>query len=242
MHNGDQPPAHDEEPIGHGGARLKNPSVTGARAHAIRMPSPLPSPMALSPAVPSRSSFIKRTSSSGSPSRDASALLHAVKQADALARESSRSPTPTATPALSMSSSVTRSNDGTVFQDDQSRHNGPVDDAYVTDEHDDGLGLPRVPPTSEQQSETRHTEFGHCWNDAYRLTATHPLGEPVVRHPELDPPYYILLSTYMSYMLLIVIGHVRDFFGKRAKSPEYRHLMAHDVSLHVPAQSRVRSS
>jgi len=44
----------------------------------------------------------------------------------------------------------------------------------------------------------------------------------------VDPPYYILLSTYLSYLLLIVVGHMRDFFGKRFRASSYKHLVAHD--------------
>lgn len=32
---------------------------------------------------------------------------------------------------------------------------------------------------------------------------------------EDEPPYFILLTTYISYLFLIMLGHVRDFFGKR---------------------------
>lgn len=103
-------------------------------------------------------------------------------------------------------------------------HVGPAED------NADGLGFPLHPPTSEQTFSTVHTEFGHCANEAYRHTSAHPRGTPVKGHVELDPPYYVLLSTYVSYMLLIVIGHIRDFFGKRSKSAEYRHLMPHNVS------------
>lgn len=39
-----------------------------------------------------------------------------------------------------------------------------------------------------------------------------------------------------TFLLLICIGHMRDFFGKRFRSLAYRHLMAHNVSLeHVGA-------
>ena len=39
-----------------------------------------------------------------------------------------------------------------------------------------------------------------------------------------EPPYYYLLTTYISYLILIAFGHVRDFFGKRFKEQNYRHL------------------
>jgi serine palmitoyltransferase len=44
--------------------------------------------------------------------------------------------------------------------------------------------------------------------------------EPV----EDEPPYYFLLTTYLSYLILIIFGHVRDFFGKRFREAHYRHL------------------
>jgi hypothetical protein len=48
---------------------------------------------------------------------------------------------------------------------------------------------------------------------------------------EQDPPYYILLSTYISYLILIVLGHVRDFVGKRLSPASYKHLMPRGVSV-----------
>ena len=47
--------------------------------------------------------------------------------------------------------------------------------------------------------------------------------------PILDePPYYFLITTYISYLILIIFGHVRDFFGKRFKQENYRHLQERD--------------
>ena len=41
-----------------------------------------------------------------------------------------------------------------------------------------------------------------------------------------EPPYYYLLTTYISYLILIIFGHVRDFFGKRFRQERYSHLKA----------------
>jgi serine palmitoyltransferase len=47
--------------------------------------------------------------------------------------------------------------------------------------------------------------------------------------PILDePPYYFLITTYISYLILIIFGHVRDFFGKRFKQDNYKHLRERD--------------
>jgi serine palmitoyltransferase len=102
-------------------------------------------------------------------------------------------------------------------------------DQYDYD-NSDGLVLPPNPPTSEQVFTTAHTEFGHCANEKYRHLSQHPAGAPVKPVEEQEPPYYILLSTYISYLILICIGHVRDFVGKRLNPSSYKHLMPHDVS------------
>ena len=43
-----------------------------------------------------------------------------------------------------------------------------------------------------------------------------------------EPPYYYLLTTYISYLILIIFGHVRDFFGKRFRKEKYRHLQSNN--------------
>ena len=94
----------------------------------------------------------------------------------------------------------------------------------------DGLLYPSHPPTSEQVFTTVHTEFGHCANEQYRTVSQHKPGTLPVLHVDQDPPYYILLSTYISYLILICLGHVRDFVGKRFHPSSYHHLMPRDVS------------
>lgn len=170
--------------------------------------------MALSPPSPTPSIFKKKSNNSLPPMASATSYLSAVSEADARAR--SHGNTPTSTPALSLSSSITTSSEDAVL--DELEDNG------------DGLIHPRQPPTSEQVFTTVHTEFGHCANESYRFTSKHDCTAPVQGHVELDPPYYILLTTYLSYLLLICIGHMRDFFGKRFRPSSYRHLVPHYVS------------
>ncbi|TDL20645.1 serine palmitoyltransferase 2 [Rickenella mellea] len=106
-------------------------------------------------------------------------------------------------------------------------------DSSSLDSNEDGDSsdeLTQPPPTStsEKAYGTLHSEFGHCLNQEYRRTSRHTLGSPVKTAEEHDPPYYILLSTYVSYLFLICIGHMRDFFGKRLTATNYIHLMSHD--------------
>ena len=189
-------------------------SIAPAVPERAEMPS-RPSPIAFSSASPTQSIFKKKKSLSGLST--ATSYLSAVSEADARAR--AHGSTPVSTPALSLSSSITSSSEDTVLNED----NGALD-------FTDGLSYPKVPPTSEQVFTTVHSEFGHCANGEYRYTSQHRAGTAYKSIPEQDPPYYILLTTYISYIMVICLGHVRDFFGKRFRSANYRHLMPRNVS------------
>ncbi|TGO28301.1 hypothetical protein BPAE_0029g00290 [Botrytis paeoniae] len=70
----------------------------------------------------------------------------------------------------------------------------------------------------------RDAQFGPLNHPSHKYVSQHHgvLEDPV----EDEPPYYYLLTTYISYLVLIIFGHVRDFFGKRFKPEAYRHLTA----------------
>lgn len=80
------------------------------------------------------------------------------------------------------------------------------------------------PPSSEevQQKKRFDAQFGPLLDPSHRHVSQHH-GEPL-RAPVIDePPYYFVLTTYISYLLLILLGHTRDFFGKRfSKKPMYK--------------------
>ncbi|TAQ87416.1 hypothetical protein B7494_g4235 [Chlorociboria aeruginascens] len=80
------------------------------------------------------------------------------------------------------------------------------------------------PSVAEAKRQARvDAQFGPLGNQSHRYVSKHLGGELV--DPVLDePPYYYLLTTYISYLILIVFGHVRDFFGKRFVPENYRHL------------------
>ncbi|KAH7925339.1 serine palmitoyltransferase 2 [Leucogyrophana mollusca] len=169
--------------------------------------------MALSPSSPVPSIFKKKKSTSHLPSMaTAASYLSAVHEADIRARNLDISPT--STPALSLSSSVTVSSEDTVLHENE-------DDST-------GLAYPLTPPTSEQVFTTVHTEFGHCANESYRCTSQHNPDVPITEHEAEEPPYYILITTYISYLILICFGHVRDFFGKRIAPKYFTHLMPYN--------------
>ncbi|KAJ4496105.1 serine palmitoyltransferase 2 [Lentinula edodes] len=156
--------------------------------------------------------FKKRTSPS--PLTSAASYFSALSQVDTKTRNAhkSSSPTPMSTPALSLSSSFTNSTADTLL-------------TQADAENSHGLAFPVEPPTSEQVHTTVHTEFGHCSNEAHRRFSSHIPNTPVLHPEDRDPPYYVLLSTYVSYLILIVLGHLRDILGKRFRAKSYKHLM-----------------
>lgn len=82
-------------------------------------------------------------------------------------------------------------------------------------------------PAEARRIAKQHAQFGPIGHSTHRYTSRHPGGE--LQEPVLDePPYYYLLTTYISYLILIIFGHVRDYFGKRFRKEHYRHLQSQD--------------
>lgn len=80
-------------------------------------------------------------------------------------------------------------------------------------------------PAEARRLQRQHAQFGPLNSQAHRYTSRHQGGE--FPEPVMDePPYFYLLTTYISYLILIIFGHVRDFFGMKFKADNYRHLKA----------------
>ncbi len=177
----------------------------------------MPSPIALTSPPRQESIFKKRSPSYLTAMRSAQSYLMALSEADARSRSRDSTST-TSTPALSLSSSATTLSEDGIINDT------PYDNS-------DGLAYPMTPPTSEQFAAANHLQFGFCANENYRYRSAHKPGTKLKEIHEQDPPYYIVITTYMSYIFLICIGHIRDFFGKRIHPAFYRHLLPFDVSI-----------
>ncbi|RYP15076.1 hypothetical protein DL766_009501 [Monosporascus sp. MC13-8B] len=76
--------------------------------------------------------------------------------------------------------------------------------------------------TDVSRQKRADAQFGPLNHPNHRYVSKHH-GESL-RAPIIDePPYYYVLTTYISYLLLIALGHIRDFFGKRfSKKPLYQ--------------------
>ncbi|RMJ14527.1 hypothetical protein CDV36_005781 [Fusarium kuroshium] len=84
------------------------------------------------------------------------------------------------------------------------------------------------PQTAEEieRQKRADAQFGPLLHPGHRyMSMSH--GEPLEAPVEDEPPYYFILTTYISYLILILLGHIRDFFGKRFGNPKhYRALKA----------------
>ncbi|KAJ9136702.1 Serine palmitoyltransferase 2 [Pleurostoma richardsiae] len=84
------------------------------------------------------------------------------------------------------------------------------------------------PPSDAEARRQRRfdTQFGPLVHQSHRYVSKHqgkPMEKPVID----EPPYYYVLTTYISYLILIFFGHARDFFGKRfSKQKHYLVLKA----------------
>lgn len=78
-------------------------------------------------------------------------------------------------------------------------------------------------PAEEKRLAKQHAEFGPLGDPSHLYTSEHPGGE--IPDPVLDePPYFIALTTYISFLVLIFLGHFHDGVAKWFRSHTYGHL------------------
>lgn len=94
------------------------------------------------------------------------------------------------------------------------------------------------PPSLEESRRIarQQAQFGTLLDPSHKYVSEHPAGQEIEDPVEDEPPYYYLLTTYISYLILIIFGHVRDFFGKRFREANYKHLKAQNVSFEMRKQ------
>lgn len=82
-------------------------------------------------------------------------------------------------------------------------------------------------PAEARRIARQHAAFGPLGSKQH-LYSSRFVGEDFPEPIEDEPPYYYLITTYISYLILIIFGHVRDFFGKRFKPEHYKQLRETD--------------
>lgn len=76
--------------------------------------------------------------------------------------------------------------------------------------------------------ELNETEFGKLTSDKYKYVQYTEPGIEVPSPEEDLPSQYTFITTYLNYLVLIIIGHIRDFFAKKLNNPKSRHLKEHN--------------
>lgn len=83
--------------------------------------------------------------------------------------------------------------------------------------------------TPDQSSESvesvpkQHAEFGPLGDPSHLYTSV-ASGSRVPNPVADDPPYFIVLTTYISFLFLIFLGHIRDFFARWFQPHAHQHL------------------
>ncbi|CAN6649195.1 serine palmitoyltransferase 2 [Trichomonascus vanleenenianus] len=71
-------------------------------------------------------------------------------------------------------------------------------------------------------------EFGPLEDPRYLYVQNHPPGKELPPDVEDLPPYYVFITTYICYLVLIVVGHIRDFFARHTNTGNASDLKEHD--------------
>jgi serine palmitoyltransferase len=82
-------------------------------------------------------------------------------------------------------------------------------------------------PAEAKRIARQHAAFGPLGSKQH-LYSSRFVGTEFPEPIEDEPPYYYLITTYISYLILIIFGHVRDFFGKKFKPEQYKQLREYD--------------
>lgn len=85
--------------------------------------------------------------------------------------------------------------------------------------------IPNAPADDRADDVKADLEYGRLTSKEYLYVSKHPVGEPLPIPIDDEPPYVIHIATLLSYLILIIIGHIRDFFGKIFKPQDYEDLV-----------------
>lgn len=73
--------------------------------------------------------------------------------------------------------------------------------------------VPDPPPSNLTLEQKAEMEFGPLTSDKWLSVAQHDPNDEIKPNVLDDPPYFIVLTTYLDYLIFILIGHIKDFLG-----------------------------
>ncbi|CAK7895294.1 serine palmitoyltransferase 2 [[Candida] anglica] len=85
--------------------------------------------------------------------------------------------------------------------------------------------IPNAPHDTRSHEVLAELEYGKLTSNDYLYVSKHPVGEALPEPIDDEPQYIIYIATYVNYLILIIIGHIRDAFGKIFKPQDYKDLV-----------------
>jgi serine palmitoyltransferase len=86
--------------------------------------------------------------------------------------------------------------------------------------------VPDPPVSNLTIPEKAEMEFGSLTSNDHLCVAQHNSNEEIKKTILDEPPYYIVISTYLDYLIIIFFGHIRDFFGMKFMPKVYSAMLA----------------
>lgn len=115
---------------------------------------------------------------------------------------------------------------------DSRKELSPVHDTLTpSDSNNDNSGAEQtaalISPSDLRREARRNAEFGPLGHPSHLYTSQHAGG--AITDPIIDePPYFYMLTTYISFLILIFVGHTQDFLARWFTPYKHRHLMVQD--------------
>ena len=82
-------------------------------------------------------------------------------------------------------------------------------------------------PAEIRRLQKQHAQFGPLVSPSHRHVSRHMGGESI--DPVEDtPPYFWVVTTYISYLILLAVGHICDALARRFDKKNFSQLMVHN--------------
>ncbi|ONH67663.1 Serine palmitoyltransferase 2 [Cyberlindnera fabianii] len=88
--------------------------------------------------------------------------------------------------------------------------------------------IPQIDLGGLSVEDKKENEFGALTSDDYRYTTVSRNGVPLPDPIEDEPPTYVYIITYLNYLILIIVGHIKDFIGINFQPHKYADLLEKD--------------
>ncbi|GMM37249.1 serine C-palmitoyltransferase [Saccharomycopsis crataegensis] len=102
------------------------------------------------------------------------------------------------------------------------------------------LTLPKyIPNKGLSQDEQREKEFGSLESPEFLYVSEHEPNTPYLVEPLEEPSYFTILLTHLNFLILIIVGNFKDFFGTFFDKKQFEDVIEKDG--YAPYYSRLES-